>query len=212
MNTESAKGELNWFLNRLNDYATIDLIREINSCSYSEPEDLCSDPYEDMNIQIDRQYFYIEEHRWPLVEMKEIFYQWLFSINRKAKDYVDEIEYAGVSNFRASHMLKFKSEKNENGKVQHRCESLCKANSWLTFIQYCNEDDCRRMLHKLKLAKQTRNLNLELFKSKEYDVRLAIEKNWFTLKKLSESSYSAIGIPSGEQLLQEWLEYIAAAA
>ncbi|MCT4623109.1 MAG: hypothetical protein N4A46_05750 [Schleiferiaceae bacterium] len=207
MNT--SKTQLYYFLDRLNDYDTIDLIRVINEAKgYSEPEDLCSDPYEDMDIRVDSTYFYVEENSWPLAEMKESLYQNLFSLNRKAKEYIEEIENTDVYSFRSSHLLKFKVDRNEKGKVYYRCESLCKINFRLTFIRYCNKDDCKRMLHDLKVAKQVRNLKLDLFSSVEHDVILGIDKNWFTLKKLTEPNYSGIGIQAGEQLVKEWYEFL----
>jgi hypothetical protein len=93
VSNEINQSQIRFFLGRLDDWDTIDIIREILPILNQESGsiELCSDPYEDMDIQIGYPFFYIDDNKVPLKNMLSYLLEHLQLINPKSIDYKEEI-------------------------------------------------------------------------------------------------------------------------
>ena len=210
MTKDSYHGEVYNFLNRLDDFDTVDIIREIsiaiNSGSGQEP--LCSEPYEDMNIGIDYPYFYIGDFRLPLIEMKKVLYEWLNSLNKKTPEYISDIEEGDSKSLRISWLLKFKHITDIAGKQKNVCESFLKSNKHLCFVQFCSLKDCNYMLREIDKAFISDKYTGSLFEDRSENISIGISSKWFKIGNFSNENYVGIGLEAAKQFINEWIGFI----
>ena len=202
--------EIHYFLQRLDDSETIGVIRDISEAIKEKKgnESLCSESYDDISVGIDFPDFYIEDFKLPLIEMKNILYQWLESINPKSNEYLEEIEIIDYSSFRTNHLLKFRYIKDEFGNKKKICESLCSRNKPYCFVQYCSLKECFDMIKQIEKA-QISNINdSQIYENKIQDINIRIKSNWFTIGSLSRNGYAGIHLESAKSFLQDWIEFI----
>lgn len=202
--------EVHCFLTRLDDFETTDIIRQISRAinNGSGKDYLTSDPYEDMNIEIDYPYFYIEDFRLPLNEIKTILYDWLYSINPKSKEYISEIEETDSKSLRQEWLLKFNRNTNISGNQKEICESLLHCYKPLCFVQFCSLKDCNYMIKQIEKALLSNEYNCQLYKNSFENISIKISSNWFKIGNLTNDNYWGIGLESAKKFIQEWIDFI----
>lgn len=206
----SYHNKVGYFLDRLRDDDTVDIIREISVAinNSSGQEQICSDPYEDMNIGIEYPNFCIEDFRLPLIEMKNILYEWLNSLNDKTPEYFNDIEEGWSGCFRTTSLLKFKNIPELVGKHKNVCESFLKSNKPLCFVQFCSLKDCNRMLKKIDKAIVSGKYTGSIYENRSENISIWISSNWFKIGTFANENCMGINLYAAKQFINEWIEFI----
>lgn len=202
---------IGYFLDRLDDWATIGIIRDINQIvqrGYGQ-EDLLSDPYEDLDVKIDYPNFHVDENILSLIDMKAHLYNHLNEINPLAPEYFDDIELANpsFSTFRQWELLKFKVVKNKWGFKKYICESLTNHGRPYCFVQYCSKRKCRYMINKIDKSLVSKAYSKVLFADYSRNISIKIFNSWFQIGNLSNENHLAFGTLGAKRLLEEWLTF-----
>jgi hypothetical protein len=205
------ENSIGYFIDRLDDWATIDIIRDINLIlqrGYGE-EELLSDPYEDLDIKISYPNFHVDENILSLIDMKTHLYNHLNEINPLAREYFDDIELcsSSLSTFRQWELLKFKIIKSKWGFKKYICESLTNHGQPFCFVQYCSKRKCRYMINKIDKSLAFKTYNKVLFTDYYTNISIKIFNSWFKIGNLSNDNHIAFGTIRAKQLLEEWIDF-----
>ncbi|RZK98555.1 MAG: hypothetical protein EOO89_32130 [Pedobacter sp.] len=210
MTDNTIQAQLDYFLHRLDAYATSDLIREIIRAirTKQSQDSLLSDEWEDIDVGVDFPDFYVENFRLPLVEMKGLLYKWLEIIRSGSHEYVGDIENIDATSMRIVYLLKFKKVKDESGSQKHICESLTDGHRRLCFIQFCSPKDCSYIIRQIDNAISLTGYDHKPFEENRANVVIEISPPWFKIGNFSNDNYMGIRLESARQLIQEWIYFI----